>query len=270
MLLQLIYPLFGATAKGGGGVTPRQQAILSYILEQGSGQIRDLSGLFGVSEATVRRDLDALADNRHIERIHGGGMRINSTTFERQQDEKMKLMLAEKQRIAHRAASLVQSGDSLFLDTGTTTYFVALALAQLTDLTIVTNNLDIAYCVRFHSSTSLIVTGGLRRDNYAALIGHTAEKALDDYYVDHVFFACDAIDAVDGVSNSNHQEVGIKQRIIRCGKQVILITDHTKFSCKALAKICPLSDIDIIITDDGLEPAIAKKIQRKVDQLYIV
>ncbi|MHC1772333.1 MAG: DeoR/GlpR family DNA-binding transcription regulator [Flexilinea sp.] len=231
----------------------RQQAILEFINNNGNAVIKDLSLLHNVSEATVRRDLDELAAGGNIDRIRGGATKSNSTTFERYHREKMKSMLDEKRRIAAFAASLVNNGDSIFLDSGTTTFFIARNLALRTDLTIITNNLDIAYSVQFNSTTSLIVTGGLRRDNYSVLIGSVAENTIKDVYVDITFMGCDAVNPVEGIFNSNFLEVGVKQLISGCGKKTILVTDHSKFRHKALARICGLDKIDMIITDNGID-----------------
>lgn len=231
----------------------RQQAILEFINNNGNAQIKDLSLLHSVSEATIRRDLDELAAGGNIDRVYGGATKINSTAFERYHREKMKSMLDEKSRIATFAASLVNNGDSIFLDSGTTTFFIARNLALRTDLTIITNNLDIAYSVQFNSTTSLIVTGGLRRDNYSVLIGSVAENTIKNIYVDIAFMGCDAVNPAEGIFNSNFSEVGVKQLISGCGKKTVLVTDHSKFRHKALARICGLDKIDMIITDSGID-----------------
>ena len=163
---------------GNRSLNARQQKLLEYINENGSAQIRDFSGTHGVSEATIRRDFDELTRLGLIERVHGGAVRINGTSFERAHSEKMNLMMSEKMRIAEYAASIVENGDSIFLDSGTTTYFIARELSRHKDLTIITNNLDIAQSVYFDPSVSLIVTGGLRRDQYSVLIGRAGHSVL--------------------------------------------------------------------------------------------
>lgn len=231
----------------------RQRLILETVNQDGSASIKSLSQQFGVSEATARRDLDDLAASGYVERFHGGAVRVNSTTFERVHSEKMKTMLEEKQRIAAYAASLISDGESVFLDSGSTAFFIAQQLRDLRDLTVVTNNLDIAYSAEFHQTSSLVVTGGVRRDDYSLLIGSLAERTIDELYVDTVFLGCDAVDAESGVFNTNYLELGVKQKIVKCGKRTILVTDHTKFHRKALAKVCELNELDLIITDAGID-----------------
>ncbi|MEG2258574.1 MAG: DeoR/GlpR family DNA-binding transcription regulator, partial [Oscillospiraceae bacterium] len=123
----------------------RQQDIMKQVNKEGNVLIKDMAVECKVSEATIRRDLDELTASGLIERIHGGAVRLSSTTFERYHSEKMKTMLNEKRKIASYAASLVENGDSIFLDSGTTTFFLAHELANHSDLTVITNNIDIAY-----------------------------------------------------------------------------------------------------------------------------
>jgi DeoR/GlpR family transcriptional regulator of sugar metabolism len=255
---------------GGGVLNARQRKVLAYINQNGSAQVRDLNLDYGVSEATIRRDFDDMARMGLIERVHGGAVRVSGTAFERVHSEKMSLMTSEKLAIAAFAATLVENGSSLFLDSGTTTHFLARELCRHKDLTIVTNNIDIAYSVQFDTSCSLIVTGGLRREQYSVLIGSLAEQSIENFRVDLAFMGCDAIDPQNGVYNTNFLELGVKQRIAQCGKTTVLVTDSSKFCRKALAKICGLSEIDMIITDKGLDEGIAQEIRKTIPDVVCV
>ena len=159
----------------------RQQKILDHVNAQGSVQIREFAEVVQVSEATVRRDLDELARMGLVSRVHGGAVRVTSTSFERANSEKMGLNLNEKLQIAAYAASLVENGDSVFLDSGTTTYFIARELTHHKNLTILTNNLDIAQSLHFDPTVSVIVTGGLLREQYSVLIGNIAEQIISSF-----------------------------------------------------------------------------------------
>lgn len=251
-------------------LTARQQSILDHVNQAGSAQIKDLAVVLGVSEATARRDFDEMAASGLVERVHGGIVKSNGTAFERFHSEKMQSMLKEKQRIARKAASLIKNGDSLFLDSGTTTFFIAQNLANLTDLTIVTNNLDIAYSCNFHPTTSLLVTGGMRRENYSVLIGDVAENMLKSFFVDVAFLGCDAISLEDGVYNTNFMELGIKKQIVNCGKRLVLVTDSSKFHKKALAKVCDVQELDTVITDEGLGAEALETLKKIVVNSYCV
>ena len=243
-------------------ISTRQQQILQYINDNGGAQIRDFIGMLEVSEATIRRDIDELAGLGLVARVHGGAVSVKSTTFERVHSEKLTLMHSEKLRIAKQAASIVKDGNSIFLDSGTTAYFIACELSYRKDLTIITNNLDIAHSVRFDPSVLVIVTGGILREEYGVMMGHIAEEIIGSFCVDIAFMGCDAIDATKGVYNTNVMEVGVKQQIAHCGKKTILVTDSSKFHVKALEKVCALRDLDMIITDSRLDRTLFQQIDK--------
>ncbi len=248
----------------------RQQEILDYINGNGSATIRDFLGIYDVSEATIRRDFDELSKLGLIDRIHGGAMRVNSTALVHFHTEKMTLRLNEKKQIAAYAASLVKNGESLFLDSGTTATFIAMELTNHKDLIIITNNLDIVRSVQFDPTVSLIVTGGVRNDQYSALVGNIAENLISSFHVDKAFMGCDAIDVESGVYNANFPAVGVKQCIVNCGKKTILVADSSKFYVKALAKVCSLQAIDMIITDKGLDEKTTQTIRKHVPNTICV
>lgn len=256
--------------EGNRALNARQQEILDYINANGNANIREFIGVHDVSEATIRRDFDELSKLGLIDRVHGGAVRVNSTTFERFHSEKMSLMLGEKMRIAAYAASLVKNGDSVFLDSGTTAYFIARELSHHKDLVIITNSLDIVQSVQFDPTVSLIVTGGVRREQYNALVGSIAEQIISSFCVDKAFMGCDAIDPESGVYNTNFLAVGVKQCITRCGKKTILVADSSKFYVKALAKVCDLQHIDMIITDNGLDDKTVQAVRKCVPNTICV
>lgn len=248
----------------------RQRNILEAINSSEFATVHQLAVKTGASEATIRRDLDVLADGNYIDRVHGGALRSISTTYERIHNEKMQLMQDEKKRIAKKAAGQVKEGQSIFLDSGSTTYFIACELISKKNLTIVTDNLEIVYSVDFDPSSSVIFTGGLIRRDYGVVIGSLTQEAIKHFKVDVSFLACDAVDAKNGIYNFNYQEVEIKKEITKCGRRTILVTDHKKFESSALVFVCPLSDIDLIITDKGLRDEYVKAIKDQSIELMLV
>lgn len=248
----------------------RQQQILEYLQSKKSITIRKAAEIFMVSEATVRRDLDELASTGKIERTHGGAVIHTGTGFEWQHAEKMQEMIPEKKRIAIAAKKLIEDGDSLFLDTGTTTYLLAEELKEKKRLTVVTNNLDIAYTTELDATSTMIITGGIRRDGYSSLVGDIAADLVRKLYVDVSFIGADAVSVGNGVFNTNFNEIGIKKSGIESGKRKVLLADSSKFSRKALAKICDLQEFDIIITDSGIDEAQLKILKEKIARVIIV
>ena len=241
----------------------RQQIITEYLITKRNISIKEAADLCGVSEATARRDLDDLANEGIVERTHGGAVINKGAGFEEIHEEKMKVMMPEKTKIAEAAMKLVKDGSSIFLDSGTTTLMLADCLHKFKNLTVITNNLDIAYKVKLNKTSSLIVTGGIRRDEYSVLVGDITRELIDKIKVDVSFLGADAINPSEGVFNSNFMEVGVKKSIIKCGELKVLLSDHSKFEKRALAKVCDLEEFDVIITDKGIDEETKKIIEEK-------
>ena len=248
----------------------RQQQISDYLKSKFSISIKEASELCNVSEATARRDLDDMAAAGLLERTHGGAVLHKGTGFEEYHDEKMKAMIPEKTRIAREAVRLIKDGDSIFLDSGTNTLLLGQQLEGIKKLTVVTNNLDIASTVKLDNSSTMIVTGGVRRDGYSVLIGDIAEELVRKLYVDIAFVGADAVNSKSGVYNSNFMEIGIKKSMIASGKRTVLLADHSKFKQKALAKICDIEEFDTIITDSGIEKETREYLDKKIPHLIVV
>lgn len=245
---------------------------MQYIKSKGCGDIKELSNLVGASESTVRRDLDELARSGRLERTHGGAvLKYFGAAFERQHEEKLNLMKEEKQRIAAKAASYICEGDTVFIDSGTTVYFLKNVLSEIPNLTVFTYDLIIANTLELHSTSNLIVTGGIRRQGYNnALIGSQVVEFLNSIRVDKVLLAADAVDIEFGVSNSNLMEAELKRLLITIGKKIILLADHTKFDTIAMAKVCPIDDIDLLITDCESPSTFLEQIRKKSISIDLV
>lgn len=259
--------------KSENGIIPAQRLtlIMQYMEENKSAQIKELSDYLGVSEATVRRDLTILDKEGSIERTHGGAILSGqSTSFERIYSEKLKLDQEEKMRIGNAAAAMVNDGDTVFLDSGTTTFQIAKNLERRKNLTIITYDLFIASAISLDPSSILIVTGGIKREGFNVLVGAATEKFIRGLKVSKVFLAADAVDVGFGVSNANYMEAGAKSLIVESGDRTILVADHTKFGKTALAKVCELASVDTIITDHDLPQKTAQAIEQLGIELSLV
>ncbi len=241
----------------------RRDKILKYIKLNKSVKIKELAFDFKVSEATVRRDLEILSLEGLVERTYGGAViPPSSTAFERLYSEKLCIFTEEKQRIGYKAASMVKDNETLILDSGSTTYHVAKNLADLKNLTIITNDLFIASNIEFHPSTTLVVTGGVRRSGFNILMGSITEELLSQLKVNKTFLAADAVDFVQGISNATLFEASIKRLIIKAAQEVILVVDHSKFGKAALARVCSLEQLHLVITDSGVDNSVLQGFQR--------
>lgn len=242
----------------------RQKQILEYVEKRSSANIRELAEYLNVSDATIRRDLDELSGFGCLERTHGGAIRIEkSLAFEHVRSRKMELMLEEKVRIARRASEMVRNGDTLYLDSGSTIYYLAQQLINYENLTVITNDIFIASSVPLHPTSTLIVTGGIRRFDYGVLIGNMVDDFLRGIRVNIAFLGADAIDAEYGVMNANLSEANAKVLAMQAGMRRVLLADHSKIGKTVLCRVGELSDFDAFITDGGTDPAVAEVIEKK-------
>jgi len=241
----------------------RQKKIIEFIEMNTSAQIHELAERFHVSEATIRRDLDDLDKQGALRRTHGGAIKMNrSTSYENVYAEKIALMTEEKYRIAEYAARLVHAGDTVMIDSGTTTFFVAQALSSVENLTIITNDLFIACQMSIHPSSTLIVTGGTRRQGRQELVGTITENFLRETHVDIAFIGADGIDANSGITNANFSEVGVKRLMMNAAMRSVVVADHSKFGRVALARVCDLSEAGLLLTDNGIDDTVLNKLQK--------
>lgn len=249
----------------------RQKKILEYIEDNTSAQIHELSERFRVSEATIRRDLDDLDRQGALRRTHGGAIKMDrSTSYEHMHSEKIALMTDEKQRIALRAAQMVHAGDTVMIDSGTTTFFIAQALSHVENLTLITNDLYIAHQTPIHPSSTLIVTGGMRRQGRQELVGTLTENFIRETHVDIAFIGADGIDLTAGITNANFAEVGVKRLMLQSAMRSVIVSDHSKFGRVALARICQLQEADVLITDGKLDTETLQKLKKLPLEIEVV
>ena len=270
IFLHFIYNICETMQEKGDGMeraayipAERQKKMMEYIEANTSAQIHELAQFFQVSEATVRRDLDDLDRQGVLKRTHGGAIKVDrSTSYEHMYSEKIHLMTDEKQRIAEAAARMVHHGDTVIIDSGTTTFFIGQALSQHEQLTIITNDLYLAYQIPIHPSSTLIVTGGMRRQGRQELVGTLTENFIRETHVDVAFIGADGVDLTGGITNANFAEVGVKKLMIKAAMRSVVATDHSKFGRVALARICDLGDVDLLLTDTGLDEEIQNRLRK--------
>jgi DeoR/GlpR family transcriptional regulator of sugar metabolism len=230
----------------------RQARLLERLQARTYADTQDLQSFLGVSEATIRRDLVDLEARGLSRRTHGGALPIGQVIQEYSNAERMVQNAAEKQRIGKVAAELVQDGDVVFIDAGTTTLELARQLAQRQSLTFVTNGVDIAACLTAADVRSLYVTGGEYCSMNHSMIGPLATEAISRFNVDKLFLSVSSVDLLRGRINVATPNVAAAQRsMIEIAQKVIVLADHSKFSKSAMSVIASLDDVDLIITDTG-------------------
>ncbi len=237
--------------------TERLGRILELLARDGTVTVGDLAAELAVSQATVRRDLQALGEQRLLERSHGGAV-AHGTAHElpvRYRTGRSE----EKRRIARAAAELVADGDAIAFTGGTTTTEVARTLAARQDLTVITNALNIAVELAVRPNLKLIVTGGVARSASYELVGTLADATLRGLNVDLAFVGVDGVDAERGLTTQNEVEAATNRALMARAKRTIVVADASKLGRVALAQIAGVAAAEQLITNTGAD---AEQVQR--------
>lgn len=232
----------------------RQMEIWHRIIQQQRAGVADLCAAFQVSEATVRRDLDVLAEQGKIQRVHGGAIAVTQAPPELPALERGGDQAAEKRAIGQAAAGLVQDGETVFLGSGTTILEMARPLSERRGLTVITNSLLVVNALNGLAHITLVSLGGMLRSSELSFIGHITEQALSQLRADRVFIGIRAVSVEHGLMNDYLPETLTDRAILAIGRQVVLAADHTKFGRVAPAFLAPLSSVHVLVTDAGLPP----------------
>jgi DeoR family transcriptional regulator of aga operon len=227
----------------------RRRAIVEVVQKKGRAIASDLARQFGTSDITIRRDLDALEERGLIYRTHGGALSIqNSSDADHSLIERELQHPREKLRIAAAASKLVKEGQSVVLDSGSTTTAIARQLRSFQQLTVITNAINIAGELA-GGTVDVILTGGMLRKNSFSLIGPLAEEALSHLKADILFMGVEGIDPRFGLSTSNMLEAVLNRKMVQAAQQVVAVCDSSKFGRRSLSSIVPISAIHQVITD---------------------
>jgi len=231
----------------------RRAILQNKLRENGYIQITDLAEEIGISSATIRRDLITLEKEGLCIRKRGGAARsAQGITLEVPYEIKRLRNTNEKARIAKAALNLIENGNTILLDAGSTTYALALLLHKKKNLTVVTHDINIAAKLAGNPNINLICTGGIARANVFTLQGTQVVDFIHNLKVDKSFIGADTIHKDGTISNVNIEEVPIKQAMIAAAAQVILLADASKFGKTSFAKVADIKEIDILITDRSI------------------
>lgn len=247
----------------------RLQEIGKYVQNNTRVSVRRICEVFGISESTARRDLNELEKRKLLKRTHGGAICLDSVGLEPTYVEKQDRYRDEKQRIAARAAGLIENGDSILIDSGTTTLYLAPYLTKFEKLTIVTNSIylmeKLAPCV----SITLMCLGGTLRPNTMALVGPVAEENLSRIRVDKAFIATNGFEVSMGLTTPNISEASMKAKMIAAAEQVYVLADHTKIGHVSFARFGTVSDIDGCVTGPQITEEQRQEFERRGIRLFL-
>jgi len=247
----------------------RQRAILRRLETQLRISVPDVCAEFGVSETTARRDLESLAGQGLLQRIHGGAILARRAMPESPMLLRSQEQSAEKQRIGLAAAALVQDGDTVFLGSGTTVLEVARNLRGHRNLTVLTNSLPVLNTLVSLDGLTLVGLGGVVRDSELSLIGHITEQALAEVRADRVIMGIRALSLEQGLTNDFLPETLTDRAIQRIGGQVIVVADHTKCGAVAAAYVAPLTAMQVLVTDDQAPPEFVDAVRQQGIEVVI-
>ncbi len=240
----------------------RRQRIRSIVESRRAARLEDLSASLGVSQATVRRDLDALAMEGRLRRVHGGAVALDERPSELHFDVKAVEAGAEKARIAARAVELLSPDDTVYLDSGSTVLEAARLLRGWDRLTVVTNSLPAATELAGRGPR-LIVIGGEFRATSQALVGPLTRLLLDTLHVDRALIGTFAFSLEEGLTTTDPAEAYTKELVLGRSREVILLADSRKVGTRSFVSSGRLEEIDVLVTDTGIDERVVRSLERR-------
>lgn len=239
----------------------RQKKILEMLAEEGAVTVSKLSSILSVTEETVRRDLEKLEKQEALRRTHGGAVPIDESTYELSLEKRKSTNIEAKKALAETALLHIVSGDTVFLDASTTTFFIAKGLKKLKNITVITNSLRVIAELSGNEGIKTIAVGGIVSDNQS-FVGSLAEKSImENFVANKMFFSSKGITADGGILESNEKECGIKQRMIENAGTKYYICDSSKVGRIGFVKLAAFEDIDYFITDANLSDGLKDKLK---------
>lgn len=252
-------------------VDERRRRICDLLREHGRVMVNDLAARFDTSEVTIRHDLSALESAGALDRTRGGAL------SRRENDDlpirvKQTLRHAEKVRIARAAAAMIRDGETIILDSGTTTAELARQIRTLDvkSINVITNALNIAMLLSDVPAVRLIMLGGILRQESHSLAGHMAERALDNLQADRLFLGADGLDPEIGLMTPHLPEAQLNARMIEISRQVVTVADATKLMRRNVCVIAKVDQLDLFITDASAQPEVVADLRRRGVEVQLV
>jgi len=250
----------------------RQERILAELRRSGAVRVGELTELLGVSDMTIRRDLEQLSGEGLVRKVHGGAVLAGQVAFEPGFAAKSQLAQPAKAAIAEYAAALIQPGAAVALSAGTTTWAMARHVAAIPGVTVVTNSTTVADAITAldtGNQVTVILTGGVRTPS-AALVGPVADRAIASMHVDLLFLGVHGMDPRAGYTTPNLAEATTNKVLVESAREVVVLADSSKWGVIGLADIGPLNIARTLITDAGLSQEARSRLDEYVDEVIPV
>jgi len=248
----------------------RRTQILQTVRSAGRVKVNELASRFSTSAVTIRNDLNELHQRGLVLRSHGGAVLPDTILRESPVHERLKTHSGEKQRIGAMAATLINDGETIILDSGTTTLEIARQIKKKQGLQIITNGVNIAAELLDARGAEVFIVGGTVRGESASISGHFTEEMFDQFSADKLFLSGAGCDLDFGVSGANLEETMVNRAMLRISREIILVADASKFSKRSMTRIALFSEIDIVISDTSLDQEIQEKLRSLGCNLILV
>jgi DeoR/GlpR family transcriptional regulator of sugar metabolism len=248
----------------------RQASILDRVRRDGGARVADLVRVLGVSDMTIRRDIEALAERGLVAKVHGGAVAVEGTAEEPGYAAKSEQQRDEKVAIARAAATLVRPGSAVGISAGTTTATLARELIGVPELTVVTNSIPVADVFYHHgrSDQTVVLTGGTRTPS-DALVGPVAQGAASRINLDMLFLGVHGMSVRSGFTTPNLSEADTNRALVAAARRLVVLADHTKWDTIGIATIAPLSDAHVLVSDWGLPAEAHEELAAHVGELVV-
>jgi DeoR family transcriptional regulator of aga operon len=248
----------------------RRTQILQTVRSAGRVRVNELASRFSTSAVTIRNDLNELHQRGLVLRSHGGAVLPDTILHESPVHERLKAHSDEKRRIGAMAATLINDGETIILDSGTTTLEIARQIKKKQGLQIITNGVNIAAELLDARDAEVFIVGGTVRGESASISGRFTEEMFDQFSADKLFLSGAGCDLDFGVSGANLEETMVNRAMLRISREIILVADASKFSKRSMTRIAPFSEIDTVISDIGLDEVTQEKLRSLGCNLVLV
>lgn len=247
----------------------RRREIIARLTTDGKVIVASLAREFGVTEETIRRDLEKLDREGLASKTYGGAVSKQPSALDLPYNVREGVNVEQKQAVADKICDLIRDGERIMLDSSSTALYVVKRIKEKKNLTVITNSLKILLELADKQDWTVLSTGGALKKGALSLMGSSAEKMINSYHVDTAICSCKGLDMSLGITDSNENDSLIKQAMISSAERRILALDSEKFDKKSFVKVCEVSDIDIIVTDsEPLEKWVGFCHENNIELIY--
>ena len=246
----------------------RQKKIMDLLDRDGAVLVSKLSTELGVTEETIRRDLEKLEKQDMLRRTHGGAVQFDENAYDLSLETRKSKNVDDKKNLAKAAARFIASGDTIFLDASTTTFFIAKEIKSIHNLTFINNSVRILSELAGSDTVKVIAIGGVVSQNQS-LVGNMAEQCIDNYFANKMFFSSKGLTPQAGILDSNAEESGIKKKMMHNCSNIYYLCDSSKIGRVGFIKLANFADIDGFITEADVDDALREKLTEAEVEIVI-